>query len=186
MLKAGEILDFRPLMPIEMKVVIAAADTRGARSVMEVRIGAGAPGPPLHQHPQQDEYYDLLAGELRLTAGGRKIALGAGERLTVPRGTAHYFRNRGPREAVFLSEHRPALRFEEFMSAICGLAQSGEFRSVKSPGFILRMAVILQAFADVQQQPTPLRRYGLRWLAAAGRRGARASIQTPPGGDPLR
>ncbi|MGH8934339.1 MAG: cupin domain-containing protein [Egibacteraceae bacterium] len=46
---------------------------------------------PEHAHPETDEYFHVLAGELTLTFPdeGRKVTLTAGEVFTVPRGIRH-------------------------------------------------------------------------------------------------
>jgi quercetin dioxygenase-like cupin family protein len=57
-----------------------------------VVLATYAPGgspPPWHQHPDQDEHFEVLAGELTVEVGGPRRVLAAGAEVEVPRGTPH-------------------------------------------------------------------------------------------------
>jgi uncharacterized cupin superfamily protein len=48
---------------------------------------------PLHVHHEDDEAWDVLAGELVVRSGERDHRLGAGGAVLVPRGVAHTYWN---------------------------------------------------------------------------------------------
>jgi quercetin dioxygenase-like cupin family protein len=48
--------------------------------------------PPLHVHRTEDELFHVVAGRLRLRAGGEDIELGAGETFLAPQGVPHTYR----------------------------------------------------------------------------------------------
>jgi quercetin dioxygenase-like cupin family protein len=50
-------------------------------------------GTPLHIHPFTEESYDVLQGTFEVNIGGVKNTAAAGERVVVPKGVAHTFRN---------------------------------------------------------------------------------------------
>ena len=73
------------------------------------------PGPivPPHVHPAQEERFHVVAGDISLRIGRRRLRLGAGESATVPPGTAHSFRVRGGEAARLINESRPPLDTKE-------------------------------------------------------------------------
>jgi quercetin dioxygenase-like cupin family protein len=65
-------------------------------------------GPPLHVHPETDEAFYVLEGELDFTLGDRSVRAPAGGFVWIPRGTPHTWRVRGDRPARFLALFTPA------------------------------------------------------------------------------
>jgi mannose-6-phosphate isomerase-like protein (cupin superfamily) len=55
---------------------------------------------PLHSHPDTDDFFLVLSGEVTLDVGGESHVLGPGELLVVPKGVTH--RPRAEREAAVL------------------------------------------------------------------------------------
>jgi quercetin dioxygenase-like cupin family protein len=70
-------------------------------------------GPPLHIHPNTEEAFYVLAGQLRVRAGEHEHTLSAGGFILVPQGLPHTFTTAGPEPARFLIVHSPA-GFEQF------------------------------------------------------------------------
>jgi quercetin dioxygenase-like cupin family protein len=77
----------------------------GAWSLTRVSAPRGVGAPP-HEHAFDESYY-VLAGSLSVTAGGREVALGAGEFVQIPGGTVHGFRATSDTPAVFLILQAP-------------------------------------------------------------------------------
>src|SRR6476619_8613684 len=61
-----------------------AAETDGAMLVFEDQLEAGKVT-PLHLHPDADETFYMLEGEIRLVIAGEKSVLGAGGIAVIPR-----------------------------------------------------------------------------------------------------
>jgi mannose-6-phosphate isomerase-like protein (cupin superfamily) len=55
---------------------------------------------PFHDHPDTDDFFLVLEGEIHLDVGDETHVLRAGELLVVPKGVRH--RPRAPREAMLL------------------------------------------------------------------------------------
>lgn len=72
----------------------SAADTGGAFSMVDMRIGPGH-GPPLHIHHTEDEAFWVLEGHLTIRSGEATFAAGPGSFVYTPRGTPHTFRLEG-------------------------------------------------------------------------------------------
>lgn len=74
----------------------SAADTRGALSVCEFRLGPWESGPVLHQHDATDEGFFVVSGVLEAQLGEERVEVPAGSFVWVPGGVAHAFANGGP------------------------------------------------------------------------------------------
>ncbi|WP_440990407.1 cupin domain-containing protein [Haloarchaeobius baliensis] len=107
---AGRILDFEGF-PGRWEILETAGETGGERFKTRMELEERSELPP-HRHPNAEESYEVLDGELEVQVEGEWSTLSAGERCVIPPGTVHAFRNPGPAEVV--NVHRPAMRFEEF------------------------------------------------------------------------
>lgn len=81
--------------------------------------------PPPHFHPQQDEHFEILGGEVEVKLDGEARTLQAGDTLDVPAGTVHEMRP--ATEARARWEVRPALRTREMFEALAEMTASGDF-----------------------------------------------------------
>ncbi len=59
-----------------------------------------------HQHPESDETFLVLEGQLGIEFEDREIVLGVEEMITVPKGVAHRTRPIGGRSVNLTIEHR--------------------------------------------------------------------------------
>lgn len=98
--------------------------------------GEGKP-PPRHYHPNQEEHFEVLEGELTVElAGEPPRVLRVGETLEVPRGTVHRMWNAGPVTARAAWRVTPRLGTEEM------------FRFVAEGMSPLRTATLLWKFRN--------------------------------------
>ena len=67
--------------------------------MFEFDVSVGAKVPIAHSHNAYEETIYGLAGVLTFTVAGRKIDIGPGEVLCIPRGGVHRFDNFGTGEA---------------------------------------------------------------------------------------
>jgi mannose-6-phosphate isomerase-like protein (cupin superfamily) len=74
----------------------SAADTRGALSVCEFRLGPWESGPVLHKHEATDEGFFVVSGVLEAQLGEGRVQAASGSFVWVPGGVAHAFANGGP------------------------------------------------------------------------------------------
>jgi len=65
-------------------------------------------GPGAHAHPDEDDAFYVLEGELVFVVEGDEIVAGPGTFLLVPPGVEHDFANRMDDVARFLNIHAPA------------------------------------------------------------------------------
>ncbi len=148
-----------------------AADTNGERVVVETFIEPNGAVAAAHVHPAQEERFDVLAGELEFRLGKRTLVAKPGDRILVPAGTPHRFRNVGDETAHFVCEVTPALGFEQLIETMFSLAADGKVNSKGMPN-PLRLAVIARHHFDDVRLPFPpawLQRLGLALGAPLGR-----------------
>ena len=94
--------------------------------VLETTYEPGGMQPPAHFHPEQDEHFEVLEGELRVVLDGRELHVAAGDTIDVPRGAVHSMWGGGEAQTRVRWETRPALRTEEFLRRIWGIAAGDE------------------------------------------------------------
>ena len=124
-----------------------------------------------HIHPLQEELFEIVEGSITFKVNGQELPTRPGDRVLVPAGTRHQFRNAGAGTASFACEVRPALQFEQMIETMFSLAQDGKTneRGMPNP---LRLAVIARAHFDTVRLPFPpawVQRVGLVLGAPLGR-----------------
>jgi hypothetical protein len=122
-------------------------------------------------HPSQQERFEVLGGILELRLGTETVVARPGDRVVIPAGTPHTFRNAGDRTAHFVCEVRPALQFESLLETMFALAVDGKTNGKGMPN-PFRLAVIARTHFDTVRlafPPTWLQRLGLEIGAPIGR-----------------
>ncbi len=71
-------------------VKISGATTNGEYGLVEVTVRAGE-GSPWHVHPDEDEWFYVLAGEFTVYVGDERLSLPAGSFAFGPKGVPHTF-----------------------------------------------------------------------------------------------
>ena len=84
--------------------------------MIDSRVPAGFPGPPLHRHDFDETFY-VLEGELTFQLGDELLTKREGELAFVPRGAAHTLANRADSPARYLIVCTPA-GFERYFARI--------------------------------------------------------------------
>jgi mannose-6-phosphate isomerase-like protein (cupin superfamily) len=101
----------------ERYVLLETAEETGGELVrIEDAVRPGPSRRPASAHPRQEERFEVVSGTLGLTVDGQERLLRSGESFVVPPGTRHLPRNAGEGELRFVTEIRPAGRFEEFLA----------------------------------------------------------------------
>lgn len=148
-----------------------SAETNGESVVVEVFVDPDGAVAAAHVHPAQEERFEVLSGELEFRIRKQMIVAKAGDRVLVPAGTPHRFRNVGSETAHFVCQVSPALGFEQLIETMFTLAADGKVNRKGMPN-PLRLAVIANHhFGDVRLPfpPAWLQRIGLVLGAPLGR-----------------
>ena len=150
-----------------------AAETDGKMLRMDTFLDAGGGvRRPLHAHPKQEERFIVHDGVLGLSLDGDEQLIEAGEEVTVTADTPHTFWN-GSEEALHITtEHRPALRFGEFIRAMVQLDRENGLNTEGMPANPFVAAMLITEFADEMQPsdiPVPVQRVLFPVLSTVGR-----------------
>jgi len=82
------------------------AQTNGGLGLIEATVPPGS-GPPPHAHPNEEETFYLLSGELEFLDGDTTFMAVAGDFIHIPRGVRHRFHNVGNHAAKMLFIYTP-------------------------------------------------------------------------------
>jgi mannose-6-phosphate isomerase-like protein (cupin superfamily) len=107
-MKAGELIQLHR----DEQITCLRSGADGGRFEYEVRLGPGVDGPPMHSHAEGPEVFEIISGAIELRFGdGERCVLRAGDRLEIPAGRAHTFRNASKTEPL-LARGSHGHRFE--------------------------------------------------------------------------
>jgi hypothetical protein len=75
--------------------------------------------PLVHTHPNAIETYEILEGDMEFFVKDKWISAKKGDKLTVPKGIKHAFRNPSQRMVTVFNTHQPALKMENYFEDVC-------------------------------------------------------------------
>ena len=110
---------------IDLKVMIASAETGGTCSVLIGELKPGD-GPPPHLHRNHDEYFFVLESTISLVVDGKESTVAPNALAFVPRGTTHSFKNIGASTARLLEWTVPGDN-ERYFRAVYEMEVNGGF-----------------------------------------------------------
>jgi len=84
-----------------------SADSNGERVVVEAFVEPDGAVAAAHLHPAQEECFEVLEGELEFRIRKQTLIARAGDRVLVPAGIPHRFRNIGSEPCVIVSANTP-------------------------------------------------------------------------------
>ncbi len=96
---------------------ISTEDTGGDVFIFESTRKVNG-GPPLHYHPDQDEWFYILSGEFLVKIGDKTFTAKAGDSAFAPRKVPHAFSKTSDGEAKMLIMFQPALKMEMHFKAV--------------------------------------------------------------------
>lgn len=116
---AKKILD---LMPLGMKFTVLknSADTGGKSLDLhwELMPGCNMKDPLVHTHPNAIETYEILEGEMEFFIKDKWQPAKKGDKLSVPAGVTHAFRNPTSQVVKVYNTHQPALNMEKYFEDV--------------------------------------------------------------------
>ena len=131
-----------------------AADTDGALLEFELELSADGHVPGAHVHPEQEERFHVLEGEMTFRLGARKIVATAGETVVVPAGRVHKFANKSGAPVRARVEVVPALDMEQLLETTAELAIEGNTNRKGMPK-PLHLALFVRRFRREVRAPFP-------------------------------
>ena len=98
-----------PLGPLAVRFLITGGDASGSVALFELTVPAAQRlTAPAHSHDQYEETIYGIEGVLTWTVDGRRIDVGPGQALCIPRGAVHRFDNHGSQDVKALCAITPA------------------------------------------------------------------------------
>jgi len=131
---------------IETKFLQTSKDTDGQLLEMETTYPARSHKPPPHYHPQQEEDFTILSGEMTVRMDGQLRILRQGDTLHIPKNKVHSMWNHTLAKAVVNWKVRPALDSEYFFEIATGLANDGKLSTRRKPN-LLQTASLMNRFS---------------------------------------
>lgn len=180
-IQAGTVIE-NPVIGDRLVLLDTSAETGGELLRFDLFARPGAPGPPEHVHPEQEERFAVISGTLRGRIDGEEREFSAGDKFVVPAGIPHTWWNDGDAEVQVRVELRPASRMASFLETLYGLAQDGKTNEEGVPN-LLQLAVIAREYFDVNHvahPPLAVQKLAFSILAPLGRlMGYRADYPYP-------
>ena len=97
------------LGPLVVRFLITGADASGSVALFELTVPASQRlAAPAHSHNHYEETIYGVEGVLTWTVDGKRVDVGAGQALCIPRGAIHRFDNLGSQDAKVLCVITPA------------------------------------------------------------------------------
>jgi mannose-6-phosphate isomerase-like protein (cupin superfamily) len=150
----GQILDMTPL-GMKFTVLKTAADTDGKSLDLhwELLPKCNMKDPFIHIHPHAIETYEVLEGEMEFFVKDKWQVAKKGDKLTVPEGVTHTFRNPTDTTVTVFNTHQPALKMENYFEDVCKvLDKLTENRQkpfkMKNLKSMLYMGVLMNGYRD--------------------------------------
>jgi quercetin dioxygenase-like cupin family protein len=109
-------------------VKIGRADTSGQFGLLEIVVPPGL-GSPWHVHPEEDEWFYVLEGNITVYVGETRLDLTAGGFAFGPKGVPHTFMGSGDNPARALVGFMP-MQFETFLREV---GQPASVRALPPP-----------------------------------------------------
>ena len=111
--RSGKHLKMKGVTLNVLDLKISSKDTNGGLTVFEQIGYTPKGGPPLHIHPNQDEYFYILEGEYQFQLDQDKYHLSAGDTIFLPRNIQHAFIQLTEKARVLVS-YLPSGKMESF------------------------------------------------------------------------
>jgi mannose-6-phosphate isomerase-like protein (cupin superfamily) len=115
----NQILDLTPL-GMKFTVLQTSEDTDGKSLDLhwDLLPCCNMKDPLVHVHPHAIETYEILEGDMEFFIKDKWIQAKKGDKLTVPLGVAHAFRNPTDKIVKVFNTHQPALKMGEYFEDV--------------------------------------------------------------------
>ena len=110
---------------LELRFLLEGDAAGGSIAVFEFVVPAGARVPIAHSHDGYEETIYGLEGTLTWTVDGRRVDVGPGEVLCIPRGVVHRFENEYDVDARMLGIVTPGILRSDYFRELAALAGAG-------------------------------------------------------------
>lgn len=162
--------EFKPNIDISkaFRSTIMTIDEHGDRESGITFIEAGADGPPIHLHPNQDETFKVLQGNLEIYCKDRWHQLSVGDEIFVPKKTPHTFRSRDLESCYFEYVVTPKGGLTEMLRTFERLMEEDKIRSNSDIRSLIYLAMTFKHHESEVLSVTPPQ-FVMTFLAGLGK-----------------
>ena len=144
-------------------------ERRNGQLVFALRgtLPAHRQGPPMHVHHAEDEEGLIVAGTLSAEVDGRRLTVGPGQTVRLPRGVPHRWWNDGDQTLIFEGYTHPAVDLDRYLQAVFEVMNAGAPK--RPPLFYLaHLALRHRRTQSVLLMPVPVQTILFGLLVALG------------------
>lgn len=149
MLRQGDVL-VNAASGERIHVLATAAETAGAYLEWEDHFPAGHDRVAAHVHPEMEERWCVLEGQMQFEIDGQRTTAQAGDVVVAPAGVAHRGWNDGAGPARLLVRMTPPRRWDEVIERLFALAESGRTDSRGTPSRDDLVALLREFPAEIR------------------------------------
>lgn len=114
----------------------------------QVLVKGGADGPPIHKHPNQDEWFKIISGQLEVYHKTKWVTLKAGEEIFTPKNMAHTYRSRHKKDCLFEYRITPDGNFSNMLQTFERLINEGKLTSTSDIKSLIYIALTNKKFPN--------------------------------------
>jgi mannose-6-phosphate isomerase-like protein (cupin superfamily) len=151
-LRAGDVLT-NAASGERIQVLVTAAETDGAYLEWEDTWPAGHRRVAAHVHPEMEERWRVLEGQMQFEIDGKRLTAQVGDVVVAPAGSTHRGWNDGADPARLLVRMTPALRWADVIERLFALAEVGRTDSRGVPGRDDLVALLRDFPGELQPPP---------------------------------
>ena len=109
---------------LAVRFLVEGKDSGGSVAIFELDVPAGAKVPIAHSHDAYEETIYGIEGVITFTLEGRKIEVGPGDALCIPRGAIHRFENLHSTTSRTLAIVSPGILTPDYFREIAVVAKA--------------------------------------------------------------
>ncbi len=109
---------------LAVRFLVEGKDSGGSVAIFELDVPAGAKVPIAHSHDAYEETIYGIEGVITFTLEGRKIEIGPGDALCIPRGAVHRFDNLHSATSKTLAIISPGILTPDYFREIATIAKA--------------------------------------------------------------
>jgi quercetin dioxygenase-like cupin family protein len=109
---------------LAIRFLVEGKDSGGSVAIFELDVPAGATVPIAHSHDAYEETIYGIEGIITFTLEGRKIEIGPGDALCIPRGAVHRFDNLHSATSRTLAIVSPGILTPDYFREIAAVAKA--------------------------------------------------------------
>jgi mannose-6-phosphate isomerase-like protein (cupin superfamily) len=114
----------------------------------QILIQAGADGPSIHTHPEQEEYFKIIRGQLEVYHKDKWVTLKAEEDIITPINMPHAFRSRHQEDCLFEYRLTPKGNFSKLMRTFERLSNEGKLNKLSNLRSIIYLSICIKMYSS--------------------------------------